>query len=122
MGNAGLARTAGPKPAWTGFRPLRVTGKTRESNSVTSLQLVPVDGQSLAAGLPGRFAVVALAAGANLDELVEQIARHKPEVVSVADDEGFFRATVRTSSYKVEAGQQLDALISRVTSRLVPSV
>jgi 1-deoxy-D-xylulose-5-phosphate reductoisomerase len=35
--------------------------------------------------LPGRFGVVALAAGANLDELVGQIERHKPEVVSVGD-------------------------------------
>jgi ATP-dependent Lon protease len=36
-------------------------------------------------------------------------------VVSISSDEGFFRATVRTSSYKVETGPQLDALISRVT-------
>ena len=34
---------------------------------------------------PGRFAVVALAAGANLGELLGQIERHQPEVVSVAD-------------------------------------
>ena len=61
-GNAGLAPISGPKPAWTGFRPLRVTGKTRESNSVTSLQLEPVDGRSLAAGLPGKFAVLRLRA------------------------------------------------------------
>ena len=31
------------------------------------------------------FTVVALAAGSNLDELVGQIGRHRPEVVSVAD-------------------------------------
>ncbi len=35
--------------------------------------------------LPGRFGVVALAAGSNLDELVGQIERHRPEVVSVGD-------------------------------------
>ena len=35
--------------------------------------------------LPGRFGVVALAAGANLEELTGQIARLQPEVVSVAD-------------------------------------
>jgi hypothetical protein len=35
--NAGLVRAAGPKPAWVGLRPLRVTVKTRESNAVTSL-------------------------------------------------------------------------------------
>jgi len=35
--------------------------------------------------LPGRFGVVALAAGSNLDELVGQIEKHHPEVVSVGD-------------------------------------
>ena len=59
-GNAGLAQAAGPKPAWAGFRPLRVTGKTRESSSVTSLQLGPTDGRSLTASLPGQFAVFRL--------------------------------------------------------------
>ncbi len=59
-GNTGSARAAGPQPAWAGFRPLRVTGKTRESDSVTSLLLEPADGRSLAAGLPGQFAVLRL--------------------------------------------------------------
>ena len=40
---------------------------------------------SVVEGLPGRFGVVALAAGANLEELAAQIERHQPEVVSVAD-------------------------------------
>jgi 1-deoxy-D-xylulose-5-phosphate reductoisomerase len=35
--------------------------------------------------LAGRFGVVALAAGNNLDELTSQIERYKPEVVSVGD-------------------------------------
>ena len=40
---------------------------------------------SVVESLPGRFTVVALAAGSNLDEFVGQIERHKPELVSVAD-------------------------------------
>ena len=40
---------------------------------------------SVAEALPGRFGVVALAAGANLEELIGQIERHQPELVSVAD-------------------------------------
>jgi 1-deoxy-D-xylulose-5-phosphate reductoisomerase len=40
---------------------------------------------SVVESLPGRFGVVALAAGANLEELIGQIARHQPEVVSVGD-------------------------------------
>ena len=35
--------------------------------------------------LPGRFGVVALAAGSNLEELVAQIEKYRPEVVSVRD-------------------------------------
>src|SRR5512141_3225992 len=49
----------------------------------------------------------------NIKVLVEGVERAK--VVSVSDDEGFFRAVVRTFSYKVEPGPQLDALSSRVT-------
>ncbi|MGA2117224.1 MAG: endopeptidase La [Bryobacteraceae bacterium] len=49
----------------------------------------------------------------NIKVLVEGVERAK--VVSVADDEGFFRALVRTTAFRVEAGPQLDALISRVT-------
>jgi len=37
--------------------------------------------------LTGQFCVVALAAGSNLEELIGQIARHRPEVVSVATAE-----------------------------------
>jgi ATP-dependent Lon protease len=50
----------------------------------------------------------------NIKVLVEGVERAK--VVSVSDDEGFFRAVVRTSIYRVEAGAQLDSLTSRVTS------
>lgn len=35
--------------------------------------------------LPERFRVVALAAGGNMEELAGQIARHRPELVSVSD-------------------------------------
>jgi ATP-dependent Lon protease len=49
----------------------------------------------------------------NIKVLVEGVERAK--VVSVSDEDGFFRAVVRTSSYRVETGPQLDALVSRVT-------
>src|SRR3989475_667011 len=49
----------------------------------------------------------------NIKVLVEGVERAK--VVSISDDEGFFRAVVRTASYKVEPGPQLEALVSRVT-------
>src|SRR5208283_367054 len=59
-GNPGLTHTAGPAPAWTGFRPLLVSRKSRESSSVTSLVLEPTDGRPLQAALPGQFIVLRL--------------------------------------------------------------
>jgi ferredoxin-NADP reductase/MOSC domain-containing protein YiiM len=59
-GNAGLSAASGPPPAWRGFRPLRVSRKTRESGNVTSLVLEPQDGQPLAPALPGQFIVLRL--------------------------------------------------------------
>lgn len=59
-GNAGLTATAGPPPAWRGFRPLRVSHKVRESGNVISLRLEPMDGQPIAAALPGQFVVLRL--------------------------------------------------------------
>lgn len=58
-GNPGLAPAALP-PAWAGFRPLRVSRKDRESDSVTSLTLEPTDGRPLASALPGQFVVLRL--------------------------------------------------------------
>ncbi len=50
----------------------------------------------------------------NIKVLVEGVERAK--VVSVSDDEGFFRAVVRTFNYKIETGAQLEALVGRVTT------
>src|SRR5690349_14038088 len=49
----------------------------------------------------------------NIKVLVEGVERAK--VVSITDDEGFFRAVVRTTGYRVEPGPQLEALVTRVT-------
>jgi ferredoxin-NADP reductase/MOSC domain-containing protein YiiM len=59
-GNAGLSAAPGPPPAWRGFHPLRVSRKVRESDNVTSLLLEPMDGQPIAAALPGQFVVLRL--------------------------------------------------------------
>jgi ATP-dependent Lon protease len=50
----------------------------------------------------------------NIKVLVEGVERGK--ILSVGEEEGYFRATVKTSSYRVEPGPQLDALTSRVTN------
>src|SRR5262249_37034381 len=49
-----------PPPAWTGFRPMRVSRIDRESASVFSLLLESTDGEPLAAALPGQFVVLRL--------------------------------------------------------------
>ncbi len=50
----------------------------------------------------------------NIKVLVEGMERGK--ILSVSEEEGFFRATIKTTSFRVEQGPQLDALTSRVTS------
>ena len=72
-GNAGLVRAASPKPAWAGFRPLRVTGKTRESDNVTSLQLEPADGRSSVGRAARTICCVAPAAGARCTSSTAQL-------------------------------------------------
>ena len=58
-GNAGLAE-ASPPPAWPGFRPLAVTGISRESETVISLHLADPGGGSEPAALPGQFLTLRL--------------------------------------------------------------
>jgi len=50
----------------------------------------------------------------NIKVLVEGVERGR--VISVSEEEGFFRAAVRTVRYKVEPGPQLESLVGRVTS------
>jgi ferredoxin-NADP reductase/ferredoxin len=58
-GNAGLIAGA-PKPAWPGFRPLRVTAIEPESTTISSVRLADPDGTPLPAALPGQFLTVRL--------------------------------------------------------------
>jgi ATP-dependent Lon protease len=50
----------------------------------------------------------------NIKVLVEGVERGK--IVSVNEEEGFFRAMIRTFHYKVDPGAQLEALVGRVTN------
>src|SRR3954452_20691536 len=50
----------------------------------------------------------------NIKVLVEGVERGK--IISVSEEEGYFRAVVKTTSFKVDPGNQLDVLISRVTT------
>jgi ferredoxin-NADP reductase/MOSC domain-containing protein YiiM len=59
-GNPGLSASAGPPPAWSGFRSLKVAKVDRESASVLSLSFEAMDGSPLPAALPGQFLVLRL--------------------------------------------------------------
>jgi len=58
-GNPGLAYEE-QAPAWPGFRPMRVARIHKESDSVTSFVLAPIDGQPLPLFQPGQFVVLRL--------------------------------------------------------------
>jgi 3-alpha domain-containing YiiM-like protein len=53
-GNPGLAPPAGPPPAWSGFRRLRIARVDRESTTVISLTLESTDAVPLPPFLPAR--------------------------------------------------------------------
>lgn len=57
-GNPGLGPDSGPRPAWPGFRKVRVSAVNQESKSVFSLFLSSEDGKPLAAARPGQFVVL----------------------------------------------------------------
>jgi ferredoxin-NADP reductase/MOSC domain-containing protein YiiM/ferredoxin len=59
-GNAGLAPSSTPPPAWPGFRSLRVASVERESVDVLSFVLESEDRTPLSAPLPGQFLVFKL--------------------------------------------------------------
>jgi ferredoxin-NADP reductase/MOSC domain-containing protein YiiM len=58
-GNPGLANEE-QAPAWPGFKQMRVAQIRKESDSVTSFVLVPIDGQPLPVFLAGQFVVLRL--------------------------------------------------------------
>ena len=57
---------------------------------------------------PGRFRVVALAAGTNVEKLAEQVAAHRPALVSVADEDAArrLRTLVDVSGLRVVTGRE----------------
>ena len=59
VGNQGLASEE-PAPSWSGFRQMRVTNIHKESDSVTSFILKPIDGQPLPVFHAGQFVVLRL--------------------------------------------------------------
>src|SRR5580692_6361680 len=66
---------------------------------------------------PDRFRVVAMAAGKNLEVLVDQVKRFKPELVSVATPELARDLKSRIGAGKVEIAHGMDGAIAVATHR-----
>ena len=90
-GNPGLANEE-QAPAWPGFRQMTVVSVRKESESVTSFSLEPIDGQTLSVALPGQFVVLRL-----------QVDRDKPPLIrsyslSGVPGSDHFRISVKSES------------------------
>lgn len=76
-GNSGLNPTAGaPPPAWSGFRPLRVTDVMTESDSVFSAILTDPDASPLPSWLAGQSIALTI----RLDQIPIMPRRNAPNV------------------------------------------
>ena len=121
-GNAGLANEE-QGPAWPGFRQMTVVCVRKESESVTSFSLEPVDEQTLPVALPGQFVVLRL-----------QVDRDKPSLfrsysLSGVPGSEHFRISVKSeangigSSFlcnQVREGDVLDVSAPRGSFTLQP--
>jgi ferredoxin-NADP reductase len=61
-GNPGLANEE-KTPAWAGFKQMRIARIRKESDSITSFVLAPIDGQTVPLFQPGQFVVLRLHMG-----------------------------------------------------------
>ncbi len=123
IGNPGLAPRAGPPPAWSGFRPLRVSTKDRESASVISLVLEPTDGQPLAAALPGQFIALRLRPAPDAPTLLRSYS------LSGAPSDARYRISVKRQPHgaagtyidtRLRVGDVLDVSAPRGSFTLTP--
>ncbi len=77
---------------------------------------------AVAEAFPDRYAVVALAAGRNVEKLAEQVRRFEPEVVSVADTAAadLLRKRLRRDDLDIECGADgLDAVATHSADLVV---
>jgi ferredoxin-NADP reductase/MOSC domain-containing protein YiiM len=121
-GNAGLTE-ASPPPAWPGFRPLAVTGISRESATVISVHLADPGGGSVPAALPGQFLTLRLHPGPAGRPLLRSYSLSGPAAargyrISVKREE--HGAASQFLHTRVRAGDLLEAAAPRGTFTLRP--
>jgi ferredoxin-NADP reductase/MOSC domain-containing protein YiiM len=94
-GNPGLASPEQLVTAAPGFRPLKVTRMDRESRSVVSLVLEPVDGRPLTVSLPGQFVVLRLRPEADAPPVLRSYS------LSDLPDAGRYRITIKQEPHGI---------------------
>jgi ferredoxin-NADP reductase/MOSC domain-containing protein YiiM len=94
-GNAGLASPDQMVTAVPGFRPLIVARMDRESSSVVSLLLEPVDARPLTVPLPGQFVVLRLCPKADAPPVLRSYS------LSDLPDAGHYRITIKEEPHGI---------------------
>jgi ferredoxin-NADP reductase/MOSC domain-containing protein YiiM len=121
-GNPGLTDlAAGPPPAWSGFRPLKVVRVEPESRSVFSLLLADPDGAQLPAALPGQFITLRLRHEAGAPPVIRSYSlsgRPGAEEYRISVKEEAHGAGSRYLRAHVRAGDTLDVAAPRGTFTL----
>ena len=94
-GNPGLVSPEQMVTAAPGFRPLKVARMDRESSSVVSLVLQPVDGRPLTVPLPGQFVVLRLRPQADAPPVLRSYS------LSDLPDAGRYRITIKQEPHGI---------------------
>lgn len=94
-GNAGLASAEQMVTAAPGFRHLKVARIDRESSSVVSLVLEPMDGHPLTVALPGQFVVLRLRPKADAAAILRSYSLSGPP------DAGRYRLAVKKEPFGI---------------------
>jgi ferredoxin-NADP reductase/MOSC domain-containing protein YiiM len=94
-GNPGLASPGQLATAAPGFRSLKVARIDRESSSVVSLILEPVDGRPLTVPLPGQFVVLRLRPQADASPVLRSYS------LSALPDAGRYRVSIKEEPHGI---------------------
>ncbi|NYF52366.1 MOSC and FAD-binding oxidoreductase domain-containing protein [Tunturiibacter gelidoferens] len=122
-GNAGLARSSAPPPAWSGFRSLRVGAVRRESFDVLSFVLESEDRSPLPAPLAGQFLVFKVEVEKNSAPILRSYSMSGPQGA------GTYRVSVKRaggagSRYfheRIQVGDVLQVSAPRGSFTLAPN-
>ncbi|MFE0453805.1 MOSC domain-containing protein [Streptomyces sp. NPDC058914] len=122
-GNAGLNQAAAPRPAWEGFRPLRVHRIDEETPSIRSLWLAGQDDAALPTAAPGQYLTVRITPGIGAQPMVRSYSLSgQPGAdcyrISVKrEDRGVASAWLHTD---VQVGDSIEAAAPRGVFTLQP--